>query len=447
MDARESLFKITERLLQETLQGISYAKRKGLRSSVKAALRSTIKHGLPLERIAKALTDNKEQSFKKSWSQLAKRDWPSLMPLRLFSEGEHGESYTTVVTDSIEGRHLIDGVRSAVVLGTLLANRRKQPLRIITRTEEASAETYRSLIEAQDISLDHELILNHDPASGQGLGVSHSIHNFYITTSWWNTYSCLQRISASQILFVLQEDERYSLPHGDLRIQCETVLRNEQISFAIGSRLLWDHLISEGFMNIARRGTWFEPATPMAYKAVQPESLTCKKKLVVYLNSDDSKSLNRMSLSAINSSLVTHCLSPSEWDIILIDDGLEEFSFDDGTTARLVVNPTLTEYLSLVSEADVGLALIAGPHPGFPPLDLAAAGSVVVTNNYGNKSSLASYSENILCVDPSLEDLQRAIYQAVEAANNMPSKQNKEDKCSLPSSWSESFAKILDQNS
>ena len=49
------------------------------------------------------------------------------------------------------------------------------------------------------------------------------------------------------------------------------------------------------------------------------------------------------------------------------------------------------------------------PHPSYPPLDLAASGAVVVTNRHGRKTSLCQYSENIVCVDPTVEALKAGI--------------------------------------
>ena len=44
-----------------------------------------------------------------------------------------------------------------------------------------------------------------------------------------------------------------------------------------------------------------------------------------------------------------------------------------------------SKYAELVSTMDLGLCLMDTPHPSYPPLDLAAAGAVVVTNTHGSK--------------------------------------------------------------
>ncbi len=56
---------------------------------------------------------------------------------------------------------------------------------------------------------------------------------------------------------------------------------------------------------------------------------------------------------------------------------------------------------------------MASPHPSYPPLDLAAAGAVVVTNRFDGKFSLDRYSEDIISSDPTVAALKQAIATAV----------------------------------
>lgn len=446
MSIKKKLIAITEALLQESLLGVDYAKRKGIRKSVKEALRNTLKNGLSFEDFTKRINENNNKTFAMSWSQIGHKSQDYTLPLKVFPESQDGESYTTVVTESIERLHLIEDVRSAIVLGTLMANRREQPLRILTTKKEASAETYRQFIDAQQITLNKELILDHAGSSDDRAHLPHTVRDIFITTSWQTTLSCLQRVDATQVLLILQQDERLNHPSGDLQIKCEEVLRNEKIRFAVCSKILWDHFMIEGFTNIATTGSWFEPAINLVPPNCHSQSKVKKRKFVAYLNTSDAKCLCRLALSAINDSLVNHSLKPDEWDIVLITNDIEELSFDDGTVPQMVVNPTLEEYLRVVSEADVGLALVAGQHPGLIPLDLAGAGCVVVTSNYGKKTSLASYSQEIISVEPSLRLLQHAICHAVELSNHKFSKNHHASNNSLPKSWEESFAGILNKN-
>jgi hypothetical protein len=102
-----------------------------------------------------------------------------------------------------------------------------------------------------------------------------------------------------------------------------------------------------------------------------------------------------------------------------------------------------SEYAALIREIDVGLSLIDTPHPSYPPLDLAASGAVVVTNTCGLKQSLAGYSENIVCVDPTVDGLKYGIRQAVAIASNEPLRASNYARNAIMRDWSLAFEPAL----
>ena len=57
-------------------------------------------------------------------------------PLSVFTVPRTGRPRISIVTDSISKGSLFGGVGTALILGTLLANRMGADLRIITRTDE-----------------------------------------------------------------------------------------------------------------------------------------------------------------------------------------------------------------------------------------------------------------------------------------------------------------------
>ena len=92
---------------------------------------------------------------------------------------------------------------------------------------------------------------------------------------------------------------------------------------------------------------------------------------------------------------------------------------------------------------DVGLSLMDTPHPSYPPLDLAAAGAVVVTNRHGAKTSLARYSDNILCVEPTVEGLKRGIADAIGLAADGPRRTANHARNRLGRDWEVALEPVL----
>jgi hypothetical protein len=88
---------------------------------------------------------------------------------------------------------------------------------------------------------------------------------------------------------------------------------------------------------------------------------------------------------------------------------------------------------------DLGLALNLTPHPGYPSLELAASGAAVVTNSYQNKKSLERYSPNIICAEPTIDELVRAIKEGVKLTRDKEHRKQNYAKNHIGRSWQKSF--------
>ena len=59
---------------------------------------------------------------------------------------------------------------------------------------------------------------------------------------------------------------------------------------------------------------------------------------------------------------------------------------DDHNEMKQLPRMSLAEYQNLISSFDVGLCLMASPHPSLLPFDLAGSGAIVVTNSFEVKN-------------------------------------------------------------
>lgn len=74
---------------------------------------------------------------------------------------------------------------------------------------------------------------------------------------------------------------------------------------------------------------------------------------------------------------------------------------------------SLEEYGALLSRASIGISLMVSPHPSYPPLEMALAGLLTITNTYENKD-LTRYSDRVINLDlMSDDDLAEKVQQAV----------------------------------
>ena len=88
----------------------------------------------------------------------------------------------------------------------------------------------------------------------------------------------------------------------------------------------------------------------------------------------------------------------ADWEFIAIGE-----DFDAGVlrcTGRIKIHGRLTleQYGDLASRAALALSLMVSPHPSYPPMELANAGVLVLTNNYSNKT-MSDLHDNISAFD------------------------------------------------
>ena len=81
---------------------------------------------------------------------------------------------------------------------------------------------------------------------------------------------------------------------------------------------------------------------------------------------------------------------------------------------------SLEEYKNLLPEFDIGLSLMMSPHPSIVPLEMAAAGMLVVTNTYANKTAecLRDISTNIVPAEPTIEGVEQSLIMAVNSIDD-----------------------------
>lgn len=238
-------------------------------------------------------------------------------------------------------------------------------------------------------------------------------------------------------------------PYGDDRLRCAETLADGRIRFVVNTKALFEHLVggSEPLPNVRSNGVWFEPAFPAMWAkrpAAPPRDGAAKRQFFFYARPNNLRNLYWRGLEAISAALEDRVLSPEEWDFNFVGRDLQPLRLPYDVSPRLVENLPWAEYAGFIRGMDVGLSLMDTPHPSYPPLDLAAAGAVVVTNRHGPKASLARYSENIICADPSVEGLVRGIADAVALADDARRRAENHARSRIGADWDAALRPVLD---
>lgn len=365
----------------------------------------------------------------------------ALTPLSTFSTETSGPR-VTIVTDSISRGSLFGGVGTALMLGALAAQRLGGTLRIVTRTEAADAAALKPLLEINGIRFDRRTEFCFLPPESRDQLSVHALDRF-ITTSWWTT-TAAGRLPKGSIFYLLQEDERMFYPAGDDLLRCERVMSDPSVPLLVNSKLLFDHLV-QSIPDMAARGAYFEPAFPRTQFYREPRAEGTKRTLMFYARPNNPRNLFYLGCEVLRRALEEGIIDPDAWRLVLCGRDIPRLTFNPSIEVSYAENLRWDEYARIVRGSDLGLSLMLTPHPSYPPLDLAAAGAVVVTNTWGTKTDLRAYSENILVAPPDADHLVEALRRATEIVSNEALRTALYEASGLQRDWSEALRPMVDR--
>jgi hypothetical protein len=377
--------------------------------------------------------------------ELARKQAQMCAPLRLFSVPPGDTARVSVVTDSINRGSLYGGVGTAIIMAALLAEASGARLRIVTRTEKAHPAGLETVLDTYGITLTRDVEFAYAPFYDANYEIDFFERELFITTSWWTTAATVASVRSEFIVYLLQEDERMFYAHGDEHLRCSRILANRDIRFVINTRLLFEHLVASGLPNIATRGIWFEPSFPHQVFHPRERAQGAKRILMFYARPNNVRNLFFFGIEIIEAAITRGIIDLEQWDLVLVGKDIPKLRFDDGRySPNAQENLSWTEYAALAGQTDLALCLMYTPHPSYPPFDLAASGAVVVTNRFGNKQDLSGYSGNIICGDPELEAMLRAMAEGVRLATDATRRSENYRANRLGADWKESFAGVLE---
>jgi len=386
-------------------------------------------------------------------SDIVRFQFPRLQPLATYLIPKPSLPRVSLITDSIGSGSLFGGVGTALLFAAHLANRMNATLRVVTRTEVPSPKNVLQILGAYGIQLRHEVQFAFVPVLGDNGGAEQTDgaaggldigpDETFVTTSWWTTSAALTSVPHASIIYLLQEDERMFYPFGEDRFQCEQVLRTDSIRFVVNTRLLFDHLVASGLPHLERNGLWFEPAFPQSLFRPRQNESGGKKRFFFYARPNNPRNLFHIGLEIIDRAINRGILDLAQWDVFLVGKDIPRVIFGDGYLPTQYEGLNWEAYADLAGTIDLGLCLMSTPHPSYPPLDLAASGAVVVTNKFGNKLDLSSYSQNIICADLDAEALLEALREGVALAQDNETRSRNFAANGLSGDWALSFENTL----
>ena len=102
----------------------------------------------------------------------------------------------------------------------------------------------------------------------------------------------------------------------------------------------------------------------------------------------------------------------STYKIVFAGEEFEPRLVGELENAEVKGKMSLEDYADLLSRASVGVSLMVSPHPSYPPLEMASAGCITITNSYEGKdlTTRSDAVRSIAALDP------RSLADALELA-------------------------------
>jgi CTP:molybdopterin cytidylyltransferase MocA len=143
-----------------------------------------------------------------------------------------------------------------------------------------------------------------------------------------------------------------------------------------------------------------------------------RKRVMLYGRPSVARNLFGMAVWALGRWIEAARLGPEDIEVVSLGEDHPDVSLPNGV--RMVARGKLpwAEYKRFVQGVDIGLALMLSPHPSHLPLEMAAAGAVVVTNTFEGKD-LGEVSGNIVSVEAGVDEVTAGLARAYEKAHDL----------------------------
>jgi glycosyltransferase involved in cell wall biosynthesis len=255
----------------------------------------------------------------------------------------------------------------------------------------------------------------------------------FIASTWWTAHiahSAVQTLGGERFGYLIQEYEPFTFPMGTY-----AALARESYGFphyaVFSSELLRDYFRRNG-IGVYAVGTAGGDRDSIAFENalthVPPPAVETldrrTRRLLFYARPEPHASRNMFELGVL--ALSRACADGAfegDWALHGIGGvgGGRRVPLGGSFGLELLPRADQDGYARMLSDHDLGLALMYTPHPSLVPLEMASAGMLTVTNSCENKTpeALAEISSNLICAEPSIEALTAALHEAVAGISHL----------------------------
>lgn len=166
-----------------------------------------------------------------------------------------------------------------------------------------------------------------------------------------------------------------------------------------------------------------------------------KQRLAFYCRPPVNRNMFELGALTLCEAVETGLLNPAHWEFYGIGLGDTIINLSPTVELKQLPRMNLKDYQQLISTFDLGVCLMASPHPSLLPFDLVGSGCSVVTNEFGikNQGYFDGLASGIFTGQPNVPSLLDAIKRAAAQVDDLEGRYSNAATMRFPRAWDESF--------
>lgn len=246
----------------------------------------------------------------------------------------------------------------------------------------------------------------------------------FVATTWWTAHlanDALARTGRSSFLYLIQEYEPFTFVTGSWSAMAAATYdfpHRALFSTELLREFFRDHsygVFAQSGGDGERNSVSFQNAiTPVTAPSPDELAARSRRRLLFYARPEAHAARNmfELGLIALQEAVEQGVFGP-EWSFHGIGsvEGADRLKLAEGVDLELLPRTSQDDYGELLAGHDLGLSLMETPHPSLPPIEMASAGMLTVTNTFENKTveALAGISTNLIAAPPTVPGIVAAL--------------------------------------
>ncbi|MEP3295045.1 glycosyl transferase family 1 [Tateyamaria sp.] len=253
--------------------------------------------------------------------------------------------------------------------------------------------------------------------------------DLFLATAWWSAHIAHELISDNnldqeQFYYLIQDFEPNFYPWGS---EFADASASYELNFVpiFNTTLLRDYFALQGYGFAANDALAFHPAIDIDSYATntRPGKSEGPRRLALYGRPEVARNMYPSAIEALAEFIEAEQLGPEDIELVSVGLAHAPVSLPRGLQLKSLGKLPYEQYPSYLCSVDLGLSLMYSPHPSHPPIEMAASGVRVVTNEFGPKV-LSELTTAIFSANASTPSLVEALRKAWRAPPVTQSERN-----------------------